>query len=117
MKKIATLTLVLFFSLNIMSQESPKGLNLNDKAPDFTATDQAGRNISLTNELKKGPVVLVVLRPTLFDWRQAGMTSECTWDMDDPYSHLPPELYERERKAAEIRSRLGWECPGGTRRI
>ncbi|MEO8171769.1 MAG: peroxiredoxin-like family protein [Sediminibacterium sp.] len=62
MKKITGFILSLSISLTLMSQEAPKGLNLNDKAPDFTATDQSGKNISLSNELKKGSVVLVFYR-------------------------------------------------------
>lgn len=46
----------------IASAQEPKGLNLQDKAPDFTGKDQYGKTISLTDELKKGPVVLVFYR-------------------------------------------------------
>ena len=62
MKKIHTLVLGLFLSLITMAQGDPKGLSLNDKAPEFTAKDQSGKNISLNAELKKGPVVLVFYR-------------------------------------------------------
>lgn len=62
MKKIAALVLSLFLVVVTTAQDGPKGLNLNDKAPGFTAKDQSGTNISLANELKKGPVVLVFYR-------------------------------------------------------
>jgi hypothetical protein len=60
---------------------------------------------------------VVVLRPAGFDWRAAGMSSSCTWDTLDAYAGLDGETRDRERKAQETRRRLGWECPGGTRRI
>ena len=59
MKRLFLLTAVLFQSL-IMSAQT--GLNLNDKAPEFTAIDQNGKSISLKNELRNGPVVLVFYR-------------------------------------------------------
>ncbi|MEO7531231.1 MAG: peroxiredoxin-like family protein, partial [Sediminibacterium sp.] len=62
MKKISLFVAILFFSANIMAQMAPTGLNLNDKAPDFTAKDQNGKNITLKKELKNGPVVLVFYR-------------------------------------------------------
>ena len=30
-------------------------------------------------------------------------------EIRDPYAHLTPEVRERERKAAEVRRRLGWD--------
>ncbi len=60
MKKLFIGGIVLFLTANLFAQ--PKGLNLNDKAPDFTAKDQNGKNISLKNELKNGSVVLVFYR-------------------------------------------------------
>ncbi|MES2373897.1 MAG: peroxiredoxin-like family protein [Bacteroidota bacterium] len=62
MKKIPALVIGLFLAVITIAQDGPKGLNLNDKAPGFTAKDQSGNNISLANELKKGPVVLVFYR-------------------------------------------------------
>jgi peroxiredoxin len=61
MKKRLLLALFTLVTLTAMSQQ-PKGLNLNDQAPDFTATDQYGKKISLSAELKKGAVVLVFYR-------------------------------------------------------
>lgn len=40
----------------------PKGLNVNDKAPAFAATDQNGKVFDLNDQLKKGDVVLVFYR-------------------------------------------------------
>ena len=62
MKKSILVVAILLHSLVMMAQTGPKGLNLNDKAPDFTAKDQNGKNISLKNELKNGAVVLVFFR-------------------------------------------------------
>lgn len=44
------------------AQNAPRGLNVNDKAPDFAAKDQDGKNIHLSDQLKKGAVVLVFYR-------------------------------------------------------
>lgn len=44
------------------AQPSPKGLQLNAKAPDFSAKDQYGKLIILSAELKKGAVVMVFYR-------------------------------------------------------
>jgi peroxiredoxin len=49
-------------SLTLGAQDSPKGLQVKEKAPAFTAKDQAGKTISLESQLKKGPVVLVFYR-------------------------------------------------------
>jgi peroxiredoxin len=62
MKKITLLFAVVFQSLLLAAQTGPKGLNLDDNAPGFTAIDQNGKSISLKNELKKGSVVLVFYR-------------------------------------------------------
>ena len=62
MKKLLLATVVFFQCLILIAQNGPNGLQLNDKAPDFTAPDQNGKNISLKNELKKGSVVLVFYR-------------------------------------------------------
>ena len=55
---IAISTLTIFAN----GQQYPKGLAVNDKAPAFTARNQNGKMISLEEELKKGPVVLVFYR-------------------------------------------------------
>lgn len=44
------------------AQLSPKGLQINSKAPEFTLKDQHGNLITLSTELKKGAVVLVFYR-------------------------------------------------------
>src|SRR5690349_12646468 len=62
MKKIVLIVSLLFASVSMNAQEGAKGLNVNDKAPEFTAKDQDGKAISLKDELKKGAVVLVFYR-------------------------------------------------------
>jgi peroxiredoxin len=44
------------------AQPGPKGLDVNEKAPDFSAKDQNGKLINLSGELKKGPAVIVFYR-------------------------------------------------------
>ncbi|WP_141432139.1 peroxiredoxin-like family protein [Bacillus sp. 03113] len=39
-----------------------KGLKINEQAPDFTLKDATGANVSLYEELKKGPVILTFYR-------------------------------------------------------
>ncbi len=56
------LSICLLFSMVATAQNSPKGLLLNEQAPDFSSSDQYGKPISLSNELKKGAVVLVFYR-------------------------------------------------------
>jgi peroxiredoxin len=62
MKKLFLIVSLLFAVVSMNAQDGPKGLNINDKAPDFTAKDQEGKTISLKDELKKGTVVLVFYR-------------------------------------------------------
>lgn len=62
MKKITLFTTFVFIAAFLFAQQEPKGLRVNDKAPDFTATDQYGKTISFANERSKGPVVLVFYR-------------------------------------------------------
>jgi peroxiredoxin len=56
--------LALFAAITIAAgaQERPEGLFINSKAPDFSAKDQNGNNVSLRDLRKKGPVVLVFYR-------------------------------------------------------
>lgn len=61
MKKILFL-LTIICSVNGFAQTYPPGLNVNDKAPEFSATDQKGEKIKLKKQLKKGSVVLVFYR-------------------------------------------------------
>ena len=52
----------LLFSMALIAQTQPHGINVNDKAPGFIAKDQNGKKVSLKNELKNGPVVVVFYR-------------------------------------------------------
>ena len=61
MKKLLLISII-FCSLKSYAQPYPKGLNVNDKAPNFIATDQKGEKINLRKQLKKGNVVLVFYR-------------------------------------------------------
>lgn len=45
-----------------IAQVPPKGLQVNEKAPDFSAKDQNGKTISLHDQINKGPVVLIFYR-------------------------------------------------------
>jgi peroxiredoxin len=51
----------LFFAA-IIRVNAQEGLQVNDKAPDFSAMDQNGKKVSLKDALEKGPVVLVFYR-------------------------------------------------------
>ena len=62
MKKIFVPILALLMVVVMNAQDAPKGLNLNDKAPEFTARDQHGKKIGLKDQLKQGAVVLVFYR-------------------------------------------------------
>jgi peroxiredoxin len=48
--------------LNSRAQEKPEGLFINSKAPEFRLKDQNGKEVSLKDLRKKGPVVLVFYR-------------------------------------------------------
>ncbi len=61
MQRIILLSLIIC-SVQVHAQTYPVGLNIKDKAPDFTATDQSGKKINLKKQLKKGSVVLVFYR-------------------------------------------------------
>ena len=62
MKKIILTLLITISVFFCNSQSKPAGLNVNDKAPEFTAKDQNGKVISLKEELKNGKVVLIFYR-------------------------------------------------------
>jgi peroxiredoxin len=62
MKKLLLSVSVTFIALVLNAQDSPRGLSLNDIAPDFAAVDQQGNRLHLKELLKKGPVVLVFYR-------------------------------------------------------
>jgi peroxiredoxin len=62
MRTSLTLLFVLLFTQLSFSQDMPAGLPTGDQAPLFTGNDQHGKVISLQEQLKKGPVVLVFYR-------------------------------------------------------
>jgi peroxiredoxin len=62
MKQLALIISFLILSVFSIAQEAPKGLALQEKAPDFSAKDQTGTTINLKEQLKKGSVVLVFYR-------------------------------------------------------
>ena len=62
MKQTFFLLLLSFIFFPALSQQSPEGLFINSKAPDFRAKDQTGMEIHLKDVLKKGKVVLVFYR-------------------------------------------------------
>lgn len=53
---------LLLFPLLSNSQSTPKGLQVNERAPLFTAIDQSNKTVSLKEVLEKGPVVIVFYR-------------------------------------------------------
>jgi peroxiredoxin len=61
MKKLFFLLLCIC-TVGVNAQTYPIGLNVNDAAPDFTATNQLGKKINLKKQLKKGDVVLMFYR-------------------------------------------------------
>lgn len=62
MKKFIITLLAATFTLFSNAQTKPAGLQVNDKAPEFTAKDQNGKVISLKDKLKDGKVVLIFYR-------------------------------------------------------
>lgn len=62
MKKLILSIGVLTMAFNLNAQDGPKGVNVNDKAPEFSAKSQDGKSVSLKEKLKTGPVVLVFYR-------------------------------------------------------
>ncbi len=62
MKKIALFVSFVCISFLAHSQQEPKGLSVNDAAPDFTAKSADGKEVHLKDQLKKGSVVLVFYR-------------------------------------------------------
>jgi peroxiredoxin len=62
MKKLKLSLAVLITGLTMQAQDGPKGLNVNAKAPAFSAKNQDGRVISLKEQLKAGAVVLIFYR-------------------------------------------------------
>lgn len=62
MKKILLSVTAALFTLSVVAQSNPKGLEVGDKAPDFAAKNQYGKKVDLQSALKKGPAVLVFYR-------------------------------------------------------
>ncbi len=52
----------IFFLQAVTSFAQPKGLQVNDRAPVFSAKDQNNKTISLKDQLHKGEVVLIFYR-------------------------------------------------------
>jgi peroxiredoxin len=62
MKQLVLSVALLIAAFTITAQDKPQGLNVNDKAPAFTAKNQAGKTITLNEQLKSGAVVLIFYR-------------------------------------------------------
>ncbi len=62
MKKIVLSVFIAISFLSLNAQTEPKGLNVNDKAPDFSAKDHDGKTVTLKDQLTKGAVVLIFYR-------------------------------------------------------
>jgi peroxiredoxin len=61
--KIILSVIALVFAVNfVQAQETPEGLFIASKAPDFKAKDQYGKDIRLKDVLKQGKVVLIFYR-------------------------------------------------------
>jgi peroxiredoxin len=50
------------FGIETNTREIPHGLNVGDKAPDFTGYDQTGKQVELKKLLEQGPVILFFYR-------------------------------------------------------
>jgi peroxiredoxin len=61
MKQLLTL-LAIVFMVQAKAQEKPEGLFINSRAADFKAKDQDGKEISMKDLRKKGPVVILFYR-------------------------------------------------------
>lgn len=59
LKNIALIAIPILISISVQAQ---KKLQLGSVVPDFTGFNQKGKSITLYNELKNGPVVLVFYR-------------------------------------------------------
>ncbi len=60
--KISLLFVCIILNFYGFAQDKPLGLNVGDEAPGFTAKDQQGKEVSLKELLKIGPVVLLFYR-------------------------------------------------------
>jgi peroxiredoxin len=54
--------LMIMIAINVSAQEKPEGLFINSKAPDFKFMGTDGKQTSLKETRKKGPVVIVFYR-------------------------------------------------------
>ncbi len=60
---ITSLMILISFSASYAQENRmPAGLNIGDKAPSFTATDNTGKIFNLYEELKKGDIILLFYR-------------------------------------------------------
>ena len=62
MAKMILAFLCFFMAVSAGAQETPEGLFIDSKAPDFRAKDQHGNEVHLKDLLKEGKVVLVFYR-------------------------------------------------------
>jgi peroxiredoxin len=62
MMKFLIACILLFTTIILHAQEKPEGLFINSKAPEFKLKDQNGKEITLKDLRKKGPVVIVFYR-------------------------------------------------------
>ncbi len=62
MKQLVLSVALFVTGFAVTAQNKPNGLNVNDKAPVFTAKDQAGKTVNLKDQLKSGAVVLIFYR-------------------------------------------------------
>ena len=62
MKKLICTIIVVVLTFQLIAQEMPKGLNVSDDAPSFSAIDQNGTLVELKDLLNKGSVVMVFYR-------------------------------------------------------
>lgn len=57
-----TLCLIMSISLRAQSADALKGLTIGQKAPDFSAVNQHGQTVSLSDYLAKGPTAIIFYR-------------------------------------------------------
>lgn len=62
MRRYFIFALCVAFSIGVAAQGQPEGVFLGAKAPDFTGTDQFGREVNLRQLAKRDPVLLVFYR-------------------------------------------------------
>lgn len=71
--KLFTLFFMVVSPLAVKAQSVEQGIQLGDKAPDFTLKDQKANEINLYQLLKKGPVVL--------SWYRGGWCPYCNLEL------------------------------------